>query len=411
MKKLVSQNLLILFAVVTGLFSFFFDSPLLFDCASMVSSQFLRLFKLLAAPIVFFSLASSIASMRGLQEMRSLGGRILLYTLSTTLLAATISFILFILIQPVCCSNAFLTESAPDTPQGTYLSFLGQIIPENAVRAFLENNIISVAFLGGITGVACLQLPEEKREQLQSFFDNLFALTLKFAEMIISLMPLGIWAFTTSFVHDVKMGHAEVDKLLLYSFCVLGANLFQAFVVLPTFLLWKKISPLRTFKAVYPALMTAFFTKSSNAALPIAMQCAEENLKISPRVSKICFPLCSVINMNACASFIFTTVLFVAISHGLTFSYFEMFIWIFLATLAAIGNAGVPMGCYFLTSAFLTGLGVPLNTLGLILPLYTFFDMVETAVNVWSDSSIATLVDKDLQNRDKKEELQSCVNF
>jgi Na+/H+-dicarboxylate symporter len=117
---------------------------------------------------------------------------------------------------------------------------------------------------------------------------------------------------------------------------------------------------------------------------------------MSPKVANFTLPLCTTINMNACAAFILTTVLFVSMSNGIIFSAAEMFLWIFIATLAAIGNAGVPMGCYFLASAFLAAMNVPLNILGVILPFYTMIDMLESAINVWSDSCVAAVVDKEV---------------
>lgn len=79
------------------------------------------------------------------------------------------------------------------------------------------------------------------------------------------------------------------------------------------------------------------------------------------------------------------------------FSPAEMVLWIFIATIAALGNAGVPMGCYFLASAFLAAMNVPLNILGIILPFYSLIDMLETAINVWSDSCVATIVYKETE--------------
>ena len=144
------------------------------------------------------------------------------------------------------------------------------------------------------------------------------------------------------------------------------------------------------------ALTVAFFTKSSNATLPVAINAAEKNLGVSSRVTQFSLPLCSVINMNGCAAFILITVLFVSTVNGMTFGPLDFVGWIFLATFAAIGNAGVPMGCFFLTSAFLIGMDIPLFMMGLILPFYTIIDMVETTLNVWSDACITVAVDKDL---------------
>jgi Na+/H+-dicarboxylate symporter len=210
-------------------------------------------------------------------------------------------------------------------------------------------------------------------------------------------MPFAIWAFVTLFFKDMKEGTLEYESLALYLGCVVGANLIQAIVVLPLVLKWHRISPWNTFKGMLPALSIAFFTKSSSAALPMAVRCAEENVKISRKVASFTLPLCTTINMNGCAAFILTTVLFVSMSHGVVYAPWELALWILIATLAAVGNAGVPMGCYFLSSAFLAAMNVPLNILGVILPFYALIDMLESAINVWSDSCVAAIVHKNVE--------------
>ena len=226
---------------------------------------------------------------------------------------------------------------------------------------------------------------------------------MKITTWIVRLMPFAIWAFIALFIKDIKNG-LEFKSLALYLTCVVGANLIQAFIVLPLLLKWHKISPVQTARQMSPALSVAFFTKSSAAALPMAMRCAEENVKISRKVASFTLPLCTTINMNACAAFILTTVLFVSMSNGVTFSPLEMGSWIFIATIAAIGNAGVPMGCYFLSGAFLAAMNVPLNILGIILPFYTLIDMLESAINVWSDSCVATVVNKEISQEESSQQ-------
>ena len=92
-------------------------------------------------------------------------------------------------------------------------------------------------------------------------------------------------------------------------------------------------------------------------------------------------------------------------SNGLEWSYIEMIGWVIIATIAAFGNAGVPMGCYFLSSAILAAMNVPLNILGIILPFYTMIDMVETALNVWSDSCVTAIVEKEVKGTLLAEEI------
>jgi Na+/H+-dicarboxylate symporter len=279
--------------------------------------------------------------------------------------------------------------------QGSYFKYIQQIIPSNIVRPFSENNVIGVLFIALLFSLSIIALPQDNRKILHQFFSSLYAAIMKMTTWIVKLMPFAIWAFITLFIHDLHEG-LEIESLALYLGTVIAANLIQGFVILPLLLKFKGISPLRTAKGMWPALSVAFFTKSSNAALPMAMKCAEERVGVSRRVASFSLPLCTTINMNGCAAFILITVLFVSMSNGISFTPIEMILWIFLATIAAVGNAGVPMGCYFLASAFLATMNVPLNILGVILPFYTIIDMVETALNVWSDSCVATIVDREV---------------
>ncbi len=147
-----------------------------------------------------------------------------------------------------------------------------------------------------------------------------------------------------------------------------------------------------------PALNLAFWSKSSSITLPLTIDCAKNNLKLKDKVANFSLPLCTTINMNACAAFIIITVLFVSTSNGITFSALELFAWIFISTIAAIGNAGVPMGCFTLSCALVAYLGAPMYLLGIIIPFYAIIDMFESSINVWSDSCITTIVDSEIKS-------------
>lgn len=377
------------------------------SAAQIASKLFIDLIQLISLPIIFLSIVATFAGMESLEEMKRLGKKIIKYTILTTIIAATVALILFILIDP---SNAHLQLPTSGTsPLGTsssYLQFLLSIIPDNAIKAFSDNkNVMSIVLMAGLLGTAILALPTEHRQPLKSFFGSLFAAILQITQYIIFCMPIGIWAFVTIFSYDLFCAHTanNLKQLMLYTLCIISANLIQGFVILPLFLLFRKYSPLRAFKGMYQALVLAFFSKSSNATLPVTMRCAIENLNVNRKIATITLPLCAVINMNGCAAFILTTVLFVATKAGMTFSIFELIGWVFIASLAAVGNAGVPMGCYFLASAFLVGMGIPQEYLGIlfvILPIYTIIDMVETCLNVWSDSCITLIIDQEIKNSD-----------
>ena len=158
-----------------------------------------------------------------------------------------------------------------------------------------------------------------------------------------------------------------------------------------------------------PAVAVAFFSKSSAGTLPVTMNSAENNLNINPKVSRFVLPICTTINMNGCAGFILITSLFLMQNAGIEITTGTIIAWIFIATVAAVGNAGVPMGCYFLTISLMSSMGVPVLLMGIILPVYAVIDMIETAVNVWSDSTVVNMVNKDLDGKLDEDEAKHSV--
>ena len=142
------------------------------------------------------------------------------------------------------------------------------------------------------------------------------------------------------------------------------------------------------------------FTKSSAATLPVTMETAEQRLGVRQQIARFVLPICTTINMNGCAAFILVTSLFVMQHGGTPLTLSTIIIWVIISVVSAIGNAGVPMGCYFLTLSLMSGIGAPVAVLGIILPIYTIIDMIETAENVWSDSCVAAMVDHDLAATD-----------
>lgn len=383
-------------AVLAGVITGWANMEFLNITASSFAAIFMNLLKLVSLPIIFLSIVSTASGMSSVEEIKTLGKKVLKYTLATTVLAASLALFLYVMIDPVRTSlqNTFVEEIK--SPQGNYLTFLIQAIPSNIVQPFAENNVVGVLFIAMILSLATLSIPTESRKTIHTFFSSLYSAVMKITMVIVKLMPFAVWAFVTLFFLDFRDG-LEAKNLVLYLTCVILANLLQAMVVLPLLLKWKKVSPLQMFKGMLPALSVAFFSKSSAAALPMAVSCAQERAGISKKVANFSLPLCTTINMNGCAAFILITVLFVSMSNGMIFSPAEMFLWIFIATVAAIGNAGVPMGCYFLSSAFLAAMNVPLNILGIILPFYTLIDMLESAINVWSDSCVTAVVDREVR--------------
>ncbi|MEM7174803.1 MAG: dicarboxylate/amino acid:cation symporter [Chlamydiota bacterium] len=394
-KRSYSPHIMTLIAIISGVATGLSAPAGALLVTQELASIFMNLFKLLSAPMIFLAIVSTLTQMESLTAIRSIVKKILKYTFFTTLIAATVGLLLFLLINPTALivDN---TSPLPDTLHSSYWAVIKSMVPTNILQPFLENNVIAIALIAAALSLALQSLPKEKSRPATSFFQSLFDALLFLTSKLMATIPIAIFAFTTQFAAQLKEQATSLVPILWYAFCILAANLIQGIVVLPLILKAKGHSPLHVAKKMMPALTIAFLSKSSNIALPVSLECAIHRLKISDRTARFSFPLCSVINMNGCAAFILITTLFVCSSHGIVFTFWEMGLWIFIATLAAIGNAGVPMGCFFLTSAFLIGMGVPLDMMGVILPLYAIFDMVETALNVWSDSCVTSLVDREV---------------
>ncbi|HRD55644.1 MAG TPA: dicarboxylate/amino acid:cation symporter [Parachlamydiaceae bacterium] len=389
-----NPNLFFGIAACCGLMAGYLNIPFINLSAQVVADIFINLLKLVSLPIIFLSIVSTASGMESVKEVQTLGKKVLKYTLFTTLVSASVALALYVVVNPVRGVVETTGDILSNADQPGYLTYLKNVIPSNFVKPFLENNVISVLFLAILLSVAIIILPNENKRPLHSFFSSFYAAVMKITSWLVGLMPIAIAAFVILFMRDFHDG-LEIKSLAFYLACVVMANLIQGLIVLPLFLKFKKISPINTARGMLPALSLAFFTKSSAAALPMAMRCAEENLKISRKIAGFTLPLCTTINMNGCAAFILITVLFVSMSNGISYTPIEMVTWIFVSTIAAIGNAGIPMGCYFLSTAFLAAMNVPLNLLVAILPFYTIIDMIETAINVWSDSCVAAVVDKE----------------
>jgi Na+/H+-dicarboxylate symporter len=309
-------------------------------------------------------------------------------------LSATVAAIMYFIIAPKNIITNEVTSSGIENKSG-YLTYLENVVPSNIVSPILEGNVLSVLLIAIVIGIAIVNIKNnDNRTMVCNLLDSIQEVAFYIVKFIIRLLPIGIFGFITISVSEFSAG-VTVGGLSQYFAVVLSSNLIQGFLVLPLFMLIKRINPIRTAIKMFKALVVAFFTKSSAGTLPVTMQCAEQNNNIHTNVSRFVLPICTTINMNGCAAFILITVLYLMQNHGIEIDLLTMVLWVGIATVAAIGNAGVPMGCYFLSASLLASMNIPIELLGLILPIYAIIDMVETALNVWSDSTVATMVDKD----------------
>lgn len=369
---------------------------------NFVATIFTRLFKFTAVPAIAVSVLTTLASLGGNKETGKIFRRTLMYTLLTTLAASTIAAILFFVINPDVLSasvyEGVAAEKLAVMNSSSFLDYFVQAIPDNILYPFVSGNVLSILIVSFAFGIAISKMEEsDKKTTILNVINGFQELVFKVISWIIAILPIGIIAFTAQMVSDLTAG-IVADSIGKYVAVVLSGNLIQFFIVLSLFLLIRGINPAKHFKNMIPAILTALFTKSSAATLPVTMNCVENNVKCDKKFSRFILPMCTTINMNGCAAFILVTSLFVMKNAGVDLNILTVIFWILISVISAVGNAGVPMGCFFLTLSLMAGKGMPIGVMGVILPIYAVIDMIETAVNIYSDSCVCAMTNKDLKH-------------
>ncbi len=372
------------------------------EVMNFIATVYTRLFQLLAVPTIVLAVITTFATF-GSKGSGRIFGRTLVYTLLTTFAAAAVGALLYVVVAPGNLpaeainpqTSALGPQPSDITPQTSYIDHIISIIPNNIVKPFFDGNVLSLLLLAFAIGIGLSKLPDSENKTivikgLQGLQELLFLLI----RWLIWALPLGIVAFSAQLSAQVSAG-VVADSIGKYVMVVLGGNAIQFFVVLPLFLILRGLNPFRVLGRMLPAVLMALFTKSSAATLPVTMETAEQRLGIKKSIARFVLPICTTINMNGCAAFILVTSLFVMQQSGEVINFHTIILWLLISVISAVGNAGVPMGCYFLTLSLMSGIGAPVAVLGIILPIYAIIDMVETAENVWSDSCVAAIVDKE----------------
>lgn len=368
------------------------------ETATFLANIYTRLFQLVAVPTIVLAVTTTLATLSSKGTGR-IFAHTLSYTLLTTTAAAIVGALLYVTIAPENIPQSLLTEaegsveaSAEVVKQEGYLGHILSVIPNNIVRPLLDGNVLSLLLLAFAIGLGLARLPEsENKQAVMRLLLGLQELLFQLIHALIWALPLGIAAFAAQLSAQLSAG-IIADSLGKYVLVVLFGNSLQFFIVLPLFLVARGLNPIKVLRAMSPAVLMALFTKSSAATLPITMQSAEQRLGVTPNIARFVLPICTTINMNGCAAFILVTSLFVMQQGGTPITLPTILLWILISVISAVGNAGVPMGCYFLTLSLMSGIGAPIAVLGLILPIYTIIDMIETAENVWSDSCVCAIV-------------------
>ena len=373
---------------------------------SFLGDLFLRLLQMVVVPLVATSIITSVARLGRDHAFARLGAKTAAFYVTTTLLASLAGLIIFNVVQPGKVDpevSAQLRASVPgsvdevregigDTSPGDLADVIRRAVPVNILAAASDNReMLAVIFFALLFGFFSGRLPDGKREAFQGFWESANDVMLAITHGIMRVAPFGIFALIAQTVQH--SGTAALGPLGLFFLCVAGGLAFHLFVTLAVIMRTVGgFQPWPHYRAMLPALLTAFSTASSSATLPVTMECVEKNAGVSPRIAGFTLPLGATVNMDGTALYECAVVLFIAQLYGVSLDWTQQVLVVVLALLTSIGVAGIPAASLVAIVIILQAVGLPLEAIAIVMATDRILDMMRTAVNIFSDSTGAVVI-------------------
>ena len=369
-----------------------------------VGTLFLNALKMLIVPLVVSSIVSGMAGIGQSGAMGRLGIKTLSYYLLTSLLAILTGLLLVNLMAPGIINgesariamglNAEAGKVAAavegHSTAGMMDVFL-RMVPANVVAAAAEGQMLGLIFFSLLFGYFMTRVQHEYAGPMYSFWNGFFEVMLLITDWVMKFAPIGVFALVAGVV--VNTGLEVFIPLGWFFITVVLALAAHTFIVLPLFLRFVGgVSPARHYRAMAPALLTAFSTSSSSATLPLTMECVEKRAGVSNRVSSFVLPLGATVNMDGTALYECVAAMFIAQAYGIQLDFVQQFTIVMIALFTSIGVAGIPAASLVAISVILAAVGLPAEGIGLILAVDRVLDMCRTSVNVFSDSCGAVII-------------------
>lgn len=378
----------------------------LYDIFDIIGTVFLNALTMVVVPLVSSSIISGVAKIGSEGAFGRLGGKMFFFYLSTSITAILIGLFFVNLIAPghfetpikvdEAMSSQFshIKEQISSRGAETFANVLTQMVPSNIVLAFSKGQMLALIFFSLLFGYSASKIESGPASTLQSFFQGLFQTMLRFTQFIMKLLPLGVFCLVAK-VFMTSEPFSSLKSVGLFLMTVLIALTVFMFVALPLFLRCiARVSPIRHFRAMYPALVTAFSSSSSSATLPITIDCVEKRAGVSNRICSLVVPLGTSINMSGSALYECVAAMFIAQAYGIELGITTQILIVVMALITSIGVAGIPSASLIAIMMILNIIGLPPEGLGLIIAVDRLLDMCRTTVNVFSDSCCAVLVAK-----------------
>lgn len=395
--------------ILGGIFGALLPEPAI--AIALVGELFLRLLTLLIVPVIFFSMLSGVLNLRNSSTLASVGGKTLLYYVTTTAIAVIIGLGLVNVVRPGVHNGdtslltslqseqenqLFDTTSSDRDKTHSFHDVFRNIIPKNIIEAAHDGNVLGIIFFSLFLGVALLHLPNEATKTiLRESSQGIFEAIIWMIEKTMLLAPIGFFSLIASLIGEFILSNQLSllgESLLEYTFTVVAGLLIHGCLILPFIARIFGVHPLRLFRAMTPAVLSAASTASSSATLPITLDCLERKAGVPTRIGSFVAPLGSTINMDGTAIYEAVAVVFIANMLGTELTFSHQILIFLTATLSAIGAAGIPGAGLIMMVLILNTVGLPEEGVMLVIIVDRLLDMLRTAVNVWGDSIGAAII-------------------
>lgn len=357
-----------------------------------IGTLFINLIKMVIVPLVFSSLIVGASSVGDVKTLGRIGGKTVLYYLVTTAFAITIGLILGGAFQPGVGID--MTVKAAETAakeQPALIQTLLNIIPRNPLGGLVQGNMLQIIAFALFLGIGVTTLPDKKGKPFIDFFDSLAEVMYSITAFIMKLAPYGVFGLIAPVV--ANNGPSVLLPLIKVIIAVyLGCALHAILVYAPAVKILAKVNPLKFFKGILPAAVTAYSTSSSSGTLPVSIKSVKENIGVSDKIASFVLPLGATINMDGTALYQGVCALFIAQAYGVELTFAQMATIVLTATLGSIGTAGVPGAGMIMLSIVLQSVGLPLEGVALVAGIDRVLDMARTSLNVIGDTSAATII-------------------
>jgi Na+/H+-dicarboxylate symporter len=365
---------------------------------------FIRLIWMIVVPLVFSSIFVGTASLGDLRKLGRIGAKTIVYYLVTTAVAITIGLVIANVAKPGAGLNPEIRAQLLKSYQGEamkdlslakqaprVIDVLTGIVPKNPIGSLAAGDMLQIIFFALMLGVAVTMIPGGKGKMLIDFFDALSDAMTRMVHIVMKIAPIGVFVLIAAVIG--QFGAKILLNLLKYALVVLaGLAIHMGAVYSLAVWTFARMNPLFFFKGMRPAQLIAFSTSSSNATLPVNIQCAEENLGVPKDVASFVLPLGATINMDGTALYQGVAAVFIAQVYGMHLTIANQLTIVLMATLSSVATAGVPSVGIITLTMVLTSVGIPLEGIALILGVDRILDMCRTVVNVTGDASAAVIV-------------------